>query len=244
MEEKLTKKERRELARERKRKEKDKEIMVRKMRKFLVWIFAAGLILFVGFKSWAFVKSPSPEVAGIQIEIKKDDWVKGGNPQAQVTLVEYGDYQCPGCATYNPLVVRLSEEFPEDLKVVYRHFPIQGHKNAVPAAQAAEAAGMQGKFWEMNDLLYERQKDWENDGNVKEKFVAYAKEIGLDEVKFSADYDSGEVKNAINSDAESGRLIGISYTPTFILDGTRIQPRSYEEFKSLVEAQIKGYTVQ
>jgi len=243
MEEKLTKKEKRELAREEKRKQEERKLLGRRIRKFFVWLFTAGFLLFVGFKVWVWIKTPAPEVAGLKIEVKEDDWIKG-KQEAKVTLVEYGDYQCPACAAYNPLVIRLNQEFPEDLKIVYRHFPIPGHKNAFFAAQAAEAAGKQGKFWEMHDLLYEKQEDWEKESNPKEKFVAYARELNLDEAKFLADYDSDEVKSAIRKDSESGRLLGVSYTPNFILDGTRIQPRSYEEFKSLVETQIRGYKVE
>ena len=178
MEEKLTKRRRREVAKEQKRKERQKEILVHKMRKFLVWVFAAGLVLFVGFRAWGWLSAPSPEVAGIAIEVREDDWIRG-NRQAQTTLLEYGDYQCPSCATYNPLVKQIGEEFPDGLKIIYRHFPIPGHQNAIPSAKASEASGRQGKFWEMHDILYDRQKDWESDENAKEKFILVAKNCNL-----------------------------------------------------------------
>jgi len=240
----LTKKEKRELAKEQKKDERDKTLFAQRVRKFLVWLFLAGIFLFIGFKTWRWISAPTPEVAGEAIEVKEDDWVRG-NKEARVILIEYGDYQCPACATYNPFVIKLSEEFQEDLKIVYRHFPlITIHKNSMPSAQAAEAAGKQSKFWEMHDLLYDKQSEWAEAGDAKEKFSEYAKSLGLDEQKYISDYDSGEVKSLINSDLAKANSLRLNATPTFFLNGEKVQPRSYEDFKSLVETQIKGYTLE
>ena len=97
--------------------------------------------------------------------VSDSDWVKG-NRSAPVVLVEYSDFQCPACAASAPLVKQLTEEFGNKIAFVYRHFPLPQHKNAYPAAQAAEAAGKQGKFWEMADLIFANQTKWENLGST------------------------------------------------------------------------------
>lgn len=235
---KLTKRQKRELAKEIKRREKEKEELIGKIRKFLITLIPIVLIVFVFYKAFNFFRNPQTNVLSQQVEVTDSDWVRG-KKESKVTLIEYGDFQCPACANYEPIVQDLLKEFPEDLRLVYRHFPlITIHRNAYAASRASEAAGMQGKFWEMHDLLYERQKDWEKASNPKEIFVNYAKEIGLDEEKFKKDFDSGSSEEKINKDLASGRSLGVNATPTFLLDGRKVQPRSFEEFKRLVEERI------
>lgn len=243
-ENKLTKKERRDLAKEEKRKKREKEEKMAKLRKLFVWVVAGSILLFVGIKTYDYVTSPSPEVAGNSIEVDEGDWVKG-NPEAQVTLVEYGDFQCPACKNYYLLVKQLNEEFPEDLRIAFRHIPLVSiHKNAMEASYAAEAAGVQGRFWEMHDALFENQADWENERDPRDKFVSYAEKLELDVEQFKLDMDSDQVHERVNADMTSAGSLGVNSTPTFYLDGERIQPRSYEEFRSSIEDQIRGYSVE
>lgn len=243
-EHKLTKRERRELAKEQKRQNKEQTRLASKLKKFAIWLVTGGIVLFIGFKAWGIVSNPKPEVAGNSVEVSQTDWVKG-DTEGATTLIEYGDFQCPACANYYPLLKKLLEEIPEGLKIVYRHYPLtQIHKNAIPSAKAAEAAGDQGKFWEMHDILYEKQKDWEESGNSKEKFVEYARQLGLDENKFLEDFDSSKIEEKINSDTASGNRLKVNATPAFFLNGTKVQPKGYEEFKELVEDQIRGYKLE
>lgn len=232
------------MAKEQKKKELEKNLMLAKLKKFLVWVVAGGLVVFIGVKTWNWISEPTPEVAGDAVEVTEADWVKG-DVNAQTVLVEYGDFQCPACADYYPMLKRLLEEIPTGFKVVYRHIPLTSiHKNALISSYAAEAAGLQGKFWEMHDILYEKQTEWAEDTNAKEKFVEYAKGIGLNEEKFKADIESDGVKRLVEEDMTSANSMRINSTPTFFLNGQRIQPRSYEEFKKLVEDQIRGYSIQ
>ena len=122
---------------------------------------------------------------------------------------------------------------------MYRHFPLrQIHPNADAAAQAAEAAGRQGKFWEMADLIFTGQKDWSASDDAKEKFEQYAQQLGLDLTKFKEDGDSSEIKQKIQQDLDSANAMNLSGTPTFFLNGQFIKgPGSYEEFKALVAKQ-------
>lgn len=174
------------------------------------------------------------------VSIESDDWVRG-NKDAKVVLIEYADFQCPACGAYHPLVKQIEAAFPNDLAVVYRHFPLPQHGNAKTAAYAAEAAGNQGKFFEMHDRIFETQKEWESlkPAEAAAKFLSYARELRLDETRFSADVDSSEVKNKINQSYSAGSRVGVASTPTFYLNGKKIaNPATFEGFKALIETAI------
>lgn len=163
-----------------------------------------------------------------------------GNENANVVLTEYSDLQCPACGAYYPLVKQIVEDFGDKISFEYRHFPLRSiHANAEAAAIATEAAGLQGKFWEMHDILFERQKEWSGKRG-KDIFNVYAKEIGLDVLKFENDMKFNEIiKNKVNSDYKSGIDLGVGGTPTFFLNGEKVQnPRSYEEFRSVIQQFI------
>lgn len=166
-----------------------------------------------------------------------------GNPEAQITLIEYGDFQCPACGSVHPILKQLEEAYPTQLKVVFRHFPLSNiHPQAFGASRAAEAAGVQGKFYEMHDLLYERQSQWSNSNNAASIFKDYAKELGLDVSKFSDDYGANSTSTRINSDVQSGKDAAVTATPTFYLNGQKLDPnpRTFEEFKAKVEAVLNS----
>ncbi len=155
---------------------------------------------------------------------------------ALVTLVEYGDFQCPACASYHAFVKKLIEEEGDKVFFAYRHFPLRTiHKNADEAAWAAEAAGIQGKFWEMSDMIYKNQKDWEKSDTAGKIFEDYAKQLGLNVEQFIVDRDSDVVKSKVEADLQSGLRAKVTGTPTFFVNGKKItNPSSYDEFKKLV----------
>ncbi|MFB6212389.1 MAG: DsbA family protein [Candidatus Magasanikbacteria bacterium] len=176
----------------------------------------------------------------VDFEIKKDEWILGPK-NASTTIVEYFDMQCPACKSFHPAMKKLHQEFPEKLRIVFRHFPLsQIHQNAMIAAQALEAAGLQGKFFEMQDKLFENQRSWSKMKNPKSKFVEYAKKIGLNQKKFESDLTSQKVKNKVKKDLSSARKYNINSTPTLFLNGTEIRPRSYKSLRSSVESQINS----
>uniref|UniRef100_A0A831Z138 DsbA family protein n=1 Tax=candidate division WWE3 bacterium TaxID=2053526 RepID=A0A831Z138_UNCKA len=207
------------------------------MKQLLIWI-----IVTLGFAgaTWGMAKlasSPSDQPAILASAIADSDWVKG-NRNADVVLVEYSDLQCPACAAYAPLVNRIVEEFGDRIAFVYRHFPLPNHKQAELAAQAAEAAGRQEKFWEMLDLIFVNQTDWAGQINAREKFISYAQLLSLNVNRFETDLDSAELKEEIKEDYSSGIAI-VSYTPTFFLNGRKIQnPQGYEDFRSLILQEL------
>lgn len=167
------------------------------------------------------------------------DWIKG-NPNAAVVIIEYSDLQCPACRAYQPLVKQMAEEYGDRIAVVYRHFPLkQIHLQATLAAQAAEAAGLQGKFWEMHDLLFEKQAEWSGNGRARTMMADYAKDLGLNVNQFKRDLFSKQVKALVNADYMSGLTAGVNATPTFYLNGDKIKnPQGPEEFKSLIDAKL------
>ena len=200
----------------------------------LVLVGAVVLGLVVLVRSGA-----SGGTASLLKNLSSDDWVRG-NPDAKVTLVEYSDFQCPACANYYTIVHRLTDEFGDRMKFVYRHFPLREiHAHAQIAAQAAGAAGKQGKFWEMHDQLFEHQKEWAEDRNIEERILGYAAAVSLDIDQFKTDLRSDAVEAKVNTDYSGGSLAGITGTPTFFLNGKRIQnPRNYDEFKTYILAEF------
>jgi len=137
-----------------------------------------------------------------------------------VILEEYGDYQCPPCGALYPELKKIESEYGNQLRIVFRHFPLEKlHKNAMVAAQAAEAARNQNKFWEMHDRLYRTQDAWKDNYNPRAIFTSYARELNLNVERFTRDLDSPEVKNRITADMQRGAGVGVTGTPTVFIEG-------------------------
>jgi protein-disulfide isomerase len=155
---------------------------------------------------------------------------------ATVTLVEFGDYECPACGFYQTFVKKLLTDEAGKINYVFRNYPLSQHTNAPLASYAAIAAGLQGKLWEMHEKLYSTQNDWSNSGDPKSIFVSYARELGLNVDQFTKDLDSSQVKNVVSKDVADGNLVRLTETPTFYLNGQKIEnlPSDYNSFKELV----------
>src|SRR5438067_8156008 len=148
-----------------------------------------------------------------------------GNPDAPVTLEEFGDFQCPPCGNIAVFIDELVKEYGPRLRVVFRNFPLPNHKHAREAALAAEAAGLQGRFWEMHDVLYREQAVWSKAPNVRELFESYAGTIGLDVDKFKKDMDGEQVKARVEADRQRGQSLGIQITPTLFINNQPLDPK-------------------
>jgi len=240
-EQKLTKKAKRELKKQEwqeKAEREEKKALFKKIGTivgvvFIVIISIVGLIKLAG-------SSGSSSSLGINVPpISKSDITKGSS-KAKVALIEYSDFQCPACATYYPLVKQLLVEFGDKIYFTYRFFPLTSiHKNAMISSQAAYAANLQGKFWEMHDLLFQTQTSWAQTGNAADTFVEYAKRLGLDSDKFKRDMNSNEAKNYVASSQNQATAIGINSTPTFFVNGRQIaNPRSYDDFKKIIQDEL------
>ncbi|MFA6601865.1 MAG: thioredoxin domain-containing protein [Candidatus Paceibacterota bacterium] len=162
---------------------------------------------------------------------------------APVTLIEYSDFQCPACKAYYTLISQVLASSSVPVRLVYRHYPLPQHANALPAAMASEAAGAQGKFAEMYDLLFENHTDWIELPDPKSVFMGYATKIGLDIPKFTDDLASSTLKDVIKANLAEGQSIGVDSTPTFFVNGKAItNPTSYDQFESIIEAAATGGT--
>ena len=148
-----------------------------------------------------------------------------GNPDAPVTLEEYGEFQCPPCGMFATLVGQLDKEYDSRLRVVFRNFPLGVHEHAREAPLAAEAAGLQDHFWEMHDVLYREQETWSKAPNARELFESYAGTIGLDLDKFRKDMDGEKTKERVEADRQRGESLGIQTTPTLFINNQPVDQK-------------------
>lgn len=170
-----------------------------------------------------------------------------GSKSPKVTIIEYADYQCPGCSAAAPKAKALAEKYKDHVRLIFRNFPIaSSHPNARAAAAVAEAAGLQGKFWEMNELLYVNQDAWKN-ANITERdniFKSYAEQLKLNIDQYKADVASNRVKNKIDFDMALGRKHGVAATPTFYVNGKNTEMDSSGSIESSVKEALKKAGVE
>jgi protein-disulfide isomerase len=148
-----------------------------------------------------------------------------GGEHAAVTLEEFSDFQCPACGGLDPALRKISKDYGERVRWVFRNFPLTTiHKYAFIAARAAEAAGAQGKFWEMHDILYDNQKEWVDAPEPRDLFGNYAARLGLDVQKFKADLDRQDLADRIKEDYDRGNSLNVRGTPTIFINGRELMP--------------------
>src|SRR6184192_4879481 len=193
----------------------------------LVVALVAGLVLLRSSREQRNSATPTPDPAG-EARGAEPPHVRG-NPNAPVTMEEFGDFQCPTCGTYYLEVKKIENEFGDRLKVIFREYPLLPmHEHALLAAQAAEAAGLQGKFWEMHDKLYENQATWSEAKDIAPIFVDYAKQIGLDTDRFMKDLNGEVVAQRIFQDGKRAHSLGVNSTPTFFVNGKEAKDDSWK----------------
>jgi protein-disulfide isomerase len=162
-----------------------------------------------------------------------------GNENATVKIVEYSDFQCPACAQFWPVVEEVMAEYGDQVSFEYKHFPlIQIHPFAQPAAYAAEAAGQQGKFYEYADLLFANQAAWSRSATPAAFFAQYAEELGLDMDLFMQHQRAPLIKDHVRSQFDEARTLGLTGTPSFFLNGERMNLTTIDDFKAQIAAAI------
>ena len=170
-----------------------------------------------------------------------------GSKSPKVTIIEYADYQCPGCSAAAPKAKALAEKYKDHVRLIFRNFPIaSSHPNARAAAAVAEAAGLQGKFWEMNKLLYTNQDAWKN-ANITDRdniFKSYAEQLKLNIDQYKTDIASNKGKNKIDFDMALGRKHGVAATPTFYVNGKNTEMDSSGSIESSVKEALKKAGVE
>ncbi len=174
------------------------------------------------------------------VTVSETDHVRGA-AGAKVTLVEFGDFQCPACGAYEPIVQQVLADNKDTVQIVFKHFPlVQIHQNALLAAKASEAAAVQGKFWEMHDMLYAKQQDWSGALNARDMMIGYATELSLDATQFANDMARKDIEEKIVAEFKEGARLGVQGTPTFFLNGTMIKnPGSVEAFNEVIKNALQ-----
>lgn len=213
-------------------------------------LIAIGLVttLLIGGGVFLFSKNQSsPQTSSTQV-VDKDQLVKGasitrGDPNSQVVIVEWGDFQCPACAQAAPILEKVLQDYGDKIQVVYRHYPLPQHAHARKSAEAAESANDQGKFWEMYTKLYATQSEWTNLSADKaaEKFRQYATELGLDMNKFNDSFNNNKHSEKIQNDLIDGNALGVNSTPTFYFNNQKqLTIPSYNQFKAMIDAALSS----
>ena len=186
-------------------------------------VVGAALLFRSGQNSDSFIAAPTPQATGQ----KSAEQQRTPPASAGVTLEEFGDYQCPPCGELHPTLKKLKQEFGPNLNFVFRNLPLTSiHKNALAAAQAAEAARVQNRFWEMHDLLYENQDLWKDDIDPHPTFWKFASDLGLDTARFGRDLGDKQLKLRIEADEAAAAELGIIGTPTVLIDGRQLRPEA------------------
>ena len=150
-----------------------------------------------------------------------------------MTIFEFSDFQCPYCARLQPTLREVLDAYPGKVKLVFKNFPLAFHKQAKNAAKASHAAGEQGKYWEMHDKIFEKYNKL-----TEESFAEFAKQLGLDTIKFAADYGSDKYDDQIQQDMQIAAKVGVRGTPTLFINGKLQQGRSFNDFKRTIDGLL------
>lgn len=211
------------------------------MSKRFLLILAALAVVFIGVVVYSKNKDSNSANNNSDSTSEGSDHILGANTGG-VELVEFGDFQCPACRSYYPIVEQLKTKYGDQISFQFRHFPlVQIHQNAMVAHRAAEAAAKQGKFWEMYALLYQRQQAWESAGNPTAIMEDYAAELGINIDQFKTDFASGNINDIIQSDIRLGQQAGATSTPTFMINGKKIDnPSDVAGFSKLIDEQLSS----
>jgi protein-disulfide isomerase len=219
------------------------------MKRYLPFIIVSVVaLLTLGTATMLYrAKRPRPLTISKEIASKPNDTESihvRGNPDAPVTLEEFGDFQCPPCGALSGTIKQLEEDYQPRLRVIFHHLPLANHQYAREAAWASEAAGLQGRFWEMHDSLYREQSLWSKAADVRMWFNAYASTLGLDVERFKKDMESDKVKERVALDQEQAVKLGVQNTPTIFLNNRAVEPKNLNpaDLRAAIDAAMKTTT--
>ena len=217
------------------------------MKRYLPFVIVFGVALVTLGSGTMLFRAKLPQVKNIpdtqSVSAGRDSSAHiRGKADAPVTLEEFGDFQCPPCGQFAGFAEELLKEYDSRLRVVFRNFPLPGHEHAREAALAAEAAGFQGKFWEMHDTLYKEQTAWSKAPNTRELFESYAGTLGLNMEQFKKDMDSDKARERVDSDHALGDSLGIKVTPTLFINKRPMEPqeKNPEGVRAAINAALGG----
>jgi protein-disulfide isomerase len=203
----------------------------------LIILVLALIAFFIWNKADTVIKESLPVTVNLSVSDHKL-----GNPNAKVTVIEFADMQCPACKAFDPIVTSVIAEYSDRVNFIFKHFPLTAiHQNAILGAIATEAAGAQGKFWEMKKALYENQADWSTSLDSKNKVVALAVSIGLNKEKFEADLLNKDLEEKVLADLKEATTLKLGGTPSFIINNIKVETSelgSVEKFKAYLDKEL------
>jgi protein-disulfide isomerase len=209
-------------------------------------LIAIAVVVLLGGAALFMFGNPQPKEAGQAVDsqsLVRENSQMTGKRDAKVTIVEFADFQCPGCGALYPTIKRIKDEYKsnDNVNFVYRQFPLVTiHRNAMLAAETSEAAAEQGKFWEMHDKLFENQTVWSESAAASDIFLSYATELGLDSGKVRDALTNHTYREIVNTDIADGEKLGVNSTPTVYVNGIKLDRiPSYEELKQRIEDELK-----
>lgn len=192
---------------------------------FLIVALVAAITFGAGFTLYHRTRKAPPPVVAKQEESKARH--VRGKKEAAVTIEEFGDFQCPPCSQMAASLKKIEDDYGDKVRVIFHHFPLPNHAHARPAAHASEAADMQGRFWEMHDLLYKEQGNWSKvPDDVTPLLIGYAGSLGLDVERFKTDMQSEKAKELVEADHALGASRGVTSTPTLFVDNVMVPATS------------------
>jgi len=208
--------------------------------KIMITVLVASLIILAG-GAFLYQKSankpaqPDLLTSNQEILVRENSMIKKATGEEKLVVVEFADYQCPACGSIIPEYKQIMEKYKEHVTFVFRDFPLNGHRNAVPAAQITRIAAEQGKFWEMHELIFKKQNEWSKVSDPSDLFVGYASSLGLNTSEIKSKLASDIYQKEIKADIEDARVLGINSTPTFFVGDSIIRTAN----ASLIEQTIQ-----
>ncbi len=200
------------------------------------WVAGSLLLVLAGVSLYFFTGAAASEPSKATAPTSGD--ITYGPADAALSVIEYSDFQCPFCSEYAPIMATLREKYGDRVQFVFRFFPLSNHEYGMISAQAAYAAFLQGKFWEMHDLLFNNQKEWSESADPTPYFDSYAKSLSLDIDRFHTDMNAQTTIDFINAQKAEGEQAGVTHTPWFVVGDSAVLPRSLGEFEKLIEAGL------
>ncbi len=212
------------------------------MKRYLPFVIIAAVLVVALGAGFLMFRSSQPQTVPLPNQSPHASPVAVA-PKASVTLEEFGDYQCPPCGGLNPELKKLKSEYGNRIKFIFHHFPLsQIHKHALDASRAAAAAGLQGRFWEMHDLLYQNQATWSEANDLRPIVVNFARQLGLNVDRFVRDMDGEQVNSVISNDVILGQSLNVTGTPTLFVDGQMIQMEDStpDKLRKTIDQRLSG----
>lgn len=211
--------------------------------KLIAAIIAATILLFGGLVFALFTLPSGGQNPGGQVSFSDTNAPSKGKADSDIIVRFYSDFQCPACKASEPPLRAIVEEFKDRVKFVWKDFPLMTiHPNARVAANAARCAEAQGKFWEYHDRLFETQESWSLERNPKDRFVQFARELGLNDGDFTKCYDDRQFDDRVMADVREGEGNGVNSTPTFYINDRQAQVRSEAQWRSVLNQVIRAQT--